>query len=97
MITNDTIPVCEELMEGTEASSKGIIVSNLDLKEGYYRTSASSQVVIECYYKEACTGGSTAEKYCADGYEGPCKFDVLNTVTVVYIPKQIIGIAAAPS
>lgn len=75
-MTTDTVPVCENLMEGVEASSRGTTVANLDLQQGYYRTSATSKVVLECYFEDACVGGSIDEEYCAEGYKGPCKFDV---------------------
>ncbi|CAM9433543.1 unnamed protein product, partial [Ectocarpus sp. 13 AM-2016] len=70
-MADSTIPVCVELMEGTQASSSGTTVATLDLREGYYRTSAESQVVVECYLTSACVGGTDPENYCADGYEGP--------------------------
>lgn len=72
-MADSTIPVCVELMEGTKASSSGTTVATLDLQEGYYRTSAESQVVVECYLASACAGGTDPENYCADGYEGPCE------------------------
>ncbi|CAM9571646.1 unnamed protein product [Ectocarpus sp. 12 AP-2014] len=70
-MADSTIPVCIELMEGTQASSSGTTVATLDLREGYYRTSAESRVVVECYLTSACVGGTDPENYCADGYEGP--------------------------
>lgn len=63
-----------ELMEGVEASSIGTTVATLDLKEGYYRTSAGSLAVLECYLEDACVGGIDVEDYCADGYKGPCEY-----------------------
>ncbi|CAB1102169.1 unnamed protein product [Ectocarpus sp. CCAP 1310/34] len=70
-MADSTIPVCVESMEGTKASSSGTTVATLDLQEGYYRTSAESQVVVECYLTSACAGGTDPKNYCADGYEGP--------------------------
>ncbi|CAM9483258.1 unnamed protein product, partial [Ectocarpus fasciculatus] len=70
-MTDSTIPACVELMAGTRASSSGTTVATLDLQEGYYRTSAESQVVVECFLTSACTGGTDPENYCADGYKGP--------------------------
>lgn len=64
-------------MEGAKASSRGTTVATLDLQKGYYRTSAKSQVVVECYLEDACVGGTDAESYCADGYEGPCECDCI--------------------
>ena len=73
VVTDGKVPTCVELMEGTRASSSGTTVATLDLKEGYFRTSNESQVVVECLLEEACVGGIDAENYCADGYEGPCE------------------------
>lgn len=73
-MTDSTIPACVELMAGTRASSSGTTVATLDLQEGYYRTSAESQVVVECFLTSACAGGTDPENYCADGYKGPCEW-----------------------
>ena len=71
--TDTTIPVCVELPEGAFAESSGTNLATLSLEEGYYRTSAKSREVLECYQAEACVGGTAAEQNCASGYEGPCK------------------------
>lgn len=91
-MTESTVPVCEELMAGANASSSDTVVATLDLKEGYYRTSAESQEVLECYSEDACVGGLDAENYCADGYEGPCKYGVpIDRCPVLHI-KTLIAV-----
>lgn len=51
------------------------MLEDLDLLQGYYRTSASSHQVVACHQEEACKGGDDAGDYCAEGYEGPRKAD----------------------
>lgn len=58
---------------GARASSTNTALRTLDIKEGFYRVSADSTVVLECYQKDACVGGTNQGKYCAVGYEGPCE------------------------
>lgn len=70
---NGTIPVCEEVPIGTYTKKSGATIETLVLEKGYYRTSRASVVVLECYLKDACVGGTNAENYCATGYKGPCK------------------------
>lgn len=71
--TEATIPVCVDLPEGTVAQSRGTNLATLSLAEGYYRTSAESREVLECYQADACVGGTAAQDNCASGYHGPCK------------------------
>lgn len=66
-------PVCEDLPTGVKALSSGTTVSNLYLEKGYYRVSAESRSIPECYNEDACVGGDTVGQYCAPGYQGPCK------------------------
>lgn len=70
-ISNDTIPVCEELPTGTDASSSGTTAATLDLERGYYRASTKSRTIIECR-RDAYEGGVDAKSDCASGYEGRC-------------------------
>lgn len=79
-MTSNMIPVCQEVMEGAQAPSRGTTVRSLDIEEGFYRTSARSEDVRECYLEDACVGGSSANSYCAAGYSGPCTF-ILMTMT----------------
>lgn len=70
--SSDEEPVCEYLPKGVNALSSGTTVSTFHLQEGYYRVSAESRTILECYNEDACVGGDTAGQYCATGYEGPC-------------------------
>lgn len=69
----NTIPVCGKLPTGVRAEVAGTTVETFKLERGYYRTSARSSKVLECYRESSCEGGSNAAGYCASGYEGPCK------------------------
>lgn len=69
----DTLPVCVDLSEGATAVSSGTSLATLTLEEGYYRTSAESQIVLECYQEDARLGGTAGDDSCASGYKGPCK------------------------
>lgn len=71
-ITPDTVPVCKALPVGVSTSS-ATTLATFDLLAGYYRVSADSRNVLECYRKDSCTGGTNALNYCATGYRGPCK------------------------
>lgn len=66
-------PVCADLPEGANALSEGTTVRTLNVEKGYYRISADSINILECYNKDACVGGDTVGEYCAPGYEGPCE------------------------
>ncbi|CAN0375421.1 unnamed protein product, partial [Scytosiphon promiscuus] len=45
----------------------------LTLKNGYFRTSNQSYVILQCFRRNACQGGKDADDYCASGYTGPCE------------------------
>lgn len=60
-------------MTGATTASAGTTLEMLELDRGYYRTSSTSQDLLECHQKQACVGGSNAEQYCASGYRDACK------------------------
>ena len=69
------MPVCEAVPAGVSTNGiLGMTLETLDISAGYYRTSNHSHEVLECYREEACSGGQDADRYCAQGYAGPCKF-----------------------
>ena len=74
----DGLAVCEETPPGATARSSGTTLETLVLDKGYYRTSNSSHVVLECYQTHACLGGTAAESTCAVGFRGPC--EMLNII-----------------
>ena len=70
-----TDPVCEVVPQGVNTTENGgMTLETLDLMPGFYRTSSKSREVVECYREEACLGGSDADRYCAEGYNGPCEY-----------------------
>jgi hypothetical protein len=67
-----------------DGSSK---LNSLDIKPGHWRISSESTVVLECPVKEACVGGSNADNYCEEGYEGwlpclTCRSDALSVLII---------------
>lgn len=72
----DTRPVCVVLPSGVEAASSGTTVASLALYEGYYRTSNQSRIILECFNKKACKGGTDADDYCTIGFGGSCKYPI---------------------
>ncbi|CAM9863984.1 unnamed protein product [Ascophyllum nodosum] len=69
---NTKKPVCLVVPEGVNTTGiSGMTLETLDLMPGFFRTSNKSREVLECYREEACVGGSTAGRYCAEGYAGP--------------------------
>ena len=51
----------------------GATLEMLELDRGYYRTSSTSELVVECHREKACIGGSSAGHYCASGYTDVCE------------------------
>lgn len=72
-IERSTLPACDPIPVGVWPSPNSTTLQTFDLKEGYYRTSVESPVVLECYQKDACSGGINPDGYCAIGYTGPCE------------------------
>ena len=78
---NTKKPVCLVVPEGVNTTGiSGMTLETLDLMPGFFRTSNKSREVLECYREEACVGGSTAGRYCAEGYAGPCEEFYLHIV-----------------
>ena len=72
------MPECTALsVAGIEhASSAGGVVTLAGLKidQGYWRATASSTNILECYNGDACRGGITGgAEYCSEGYKGACE------------------------
>lgn len=74
-------PECALTLEHTTTSSSGGTLASLELDEGFYRTSAESSSILECFNRDACKGGSDASSYCAEGYRGPCKMFRIGSVS----------------
>lgn len=66
------MPTCTAAPEHTTALEAGGTVASLAQEKGYYRISAESLVILECFNEDACVGGIVAGQYCAGGYTGPC-------------------------
>ena len=77
--SEDSCESCNELMpfsEALECHEPGIMLANLPLAKGYWRSSNESTIIRQCLFEDACKGGSEiggSNDYCADGYQGPCK------------------------
>ncbi|CBJ26186.1 conserved unknown protein [Ectocarpus siliculosus] len=71
VLEDNVVPHCKAVAVGVNVSGNaGTTLQTLDLESGYYRTSAESDIILECHREEACVGGSTAGEYCATGYQG---------------------------
>eukprot|EP00903_Cladosiphon_okamuranus_P006562 g6410.t1 len=69
---SNVMPTCEASLEHTTASEPGITVETLNINEGYWRATNTSENILECYNTDACSGGMTgADSFCAPGYTGP--------------------------
>lgn len=93
LVQIDGLTVCAEAPPGTSVPSSGTTVETLVVDKGYYRTSNQSHVVLECYQKNACTGGIAIETICAAGYKGPCKKLTFLCITIVSC-ALLLGAAA---
>lgn len=50
-------------------------LDKLFIEPGYWRATAFSTDILQCYNADACRGGVTGSAgYCLEGYEGPCEF-----------------------
>ncbi|GMH72487.1 hypothetical protein TrLO_g15570 [Triparma laevis f. longispina] len=69
----DMYDMCARLPEGVKSYIVGFTVENLDIEEGYWRSSRSSSVILPCLVEtgEHCVGGNDPEDQCAEGYTGP--------------------------
>lgn len=72
-IDTKTVPTCEAIPDGVWPNSTAITLAEFDIKKGYFRISAESPLVLECFRAEACKGGVDPRNYCANGYQGPCE------------------------
>lgn len=72
---------CDDIVgkEGVDCSSPGATLASLPIQEGFWRSDTDSLVILDCVYPEACAGAtkvSSSDEYCAEGYQGPCEFDL---------------------
>ncbi|CAN0467021.1 unnamed protein product, partial [Ectocarpus sp. 8 AP-2014] len=67
----DLLPACEAVPEGAQTTTRGGTLATLEILPGYYRSSATSTDIRECFYEDACEGGKVVGEYCAAGYTGP--------------------------
>ena len=85
-----TVPVCEVVPEGVNtAPNPGMTPETLNIMPGFYRTSNQSREVLECYREKACVGGSNADRYCAEGYAGPCEEFYLHITLHVFDGRSL--------
>ena len=70
----DLTSTCATPLEHTTATEPGTALETLDIDQGYWRVTNTSDNVLACYNPDACIGGQTgAGGFCAQGYKGPCK------------------------
>lgn len=65
--------------EGVDCSSAGATLASMPIREGFWRSDTDSLVIHDCVNPEACAGAtkvSSSDDYCAEGYQGPCEFDL---------------------
>ena len=74
IIDRNTLPVCDPIPVGVWPLMPETTLQTLDMKEGYFRISTESPIVLKCFRQDACLGGIEQSDYCATGYTGPCKF-----------------------
>ena len=72
-INRNSLPVCNPIPVGVWPLSPATTLQTLDIKEGFFRISTESAIVLECFQQDACLGGIEPSDYCATGYTGPCK------------------------
>lgn len=71
---------CKICPEGTLCRDAGVIIEELPLKKGYWRSDFNSSNVVQCYIEEACSQSPSTktvestnpiDDQCADGHTGP--------------------------
>ncbi|GMI09257.1 hypothetical protein TrLO_g2039 [Triparma laevis f. longispina] len=62
---------CQKEPEGVETTIDAMTVKTLNVKEGYWRTNASSFEVLPCLSPEHCLGGPNPAYQCKEGHTGP--------------------------
>lgn len=72
------VPQCISISDaGIEHASSGggvTTIEELFIHEGYWRATANSTNVLECYSRDACRGGVTGTAgFCGEGYQGACE------------------------
>ena len=59
---------CEGDYKGADCSRKGSTLEGLVLATGWWRTTSSSDSLVECAFENACVGGNRTDEYCAESY-----------------------------
>lgn len=71
--------------DGVSCTTAGATLASIYIIEGYWRESEDSSYIHECPISDACQGldgaVTTSDDYCATGYTGPCKADILTPTT----------------
>ena len=71
IFNNDSVQLCEPVLEHTTSLAADGVLERLELEPGDWRSSNTSRDIRECYEAAACVGGT--HSLCASGYEGPCE------------------------
>eukprot|EP00752_Nemacystus_decipiens_P012586 g11146.t1 len=68
----ELVPSCQDVMDHSTSSGGTATLDTISIEPGYWRATASSTDILECYHADACLGGvSGSADYCLEGYEGP--------------------------
>ena len=68
-LLDDSCVECEGDYAGADCDEKGATLGGLRLFPGYWRTSSSSDSLLECGIEGACVGGNDTRSYCAEAYQ----------------------------
>ena len=60
-----------QVIKGVKEDRAGMNVTTMDLKPGFFRTSADSFEVLHCLAEHHCSGGNDTSDQCESGYRGP--------------------------
>lgn len=71
---NHSISIYSAVFDQAQSEGGIATLETLVLDPGYWRATATSRDILECFNKLACRRGETRNpEYCLAGYEGPCK------------------------
>lgn len=79
---NTSVPICTVTFAHADSGGGAATIEELNIVEGFWRATNTSQNVLPCHNADACHGGITGDPtYCVTGYEGPCEI----STTVLFI------------
>jgi hypothetical protein len=95
---------CHPCPRGADCGTSGNTLRTLVLQSGHWRSSSTSDVVMQCFYRRACHGGRNAtstnssaptvgQLLCAKGYHGPLVRRSTNLYAAHHIPRTLLIIS----